>query len=125
MWSYLSRGLYMIKRLRELLNDPELDYQSKSFVLLSVIALIGLFLAMISGIVLGQSFAANLSVCIRNISMGNISKCDPQGDDTYRCFPCICFSSFGVFHKRRSGRRNTCLVRTINSIRCHDAFGQV
>ncbi|MCR5407318.1 MAG: hypothetical protein K6E88_11095, partial [Lachnospiraceae bacterium] len=54
----------MIKKLRELLNDPELDYQSKSFVLLSVIALIGLFLAMISGIVLGQSFAANLSVFI-------------------------------------------------------------
>ncbi len=54
----------MIKRLRELLNDPELDYQSKSFVLLSVIALIGLFLAMISGIILGQSFAANLSVFV-------------------------------------------------------------
>lgn len=64
MWSYLSRGLYMIKRIRDLLNDPELDYQSKSFVLLSVIALIGLFLAMISGIILGQSFAANLSVFI-------------------------------------------------------------
>ncbi len=54
----------MIKKLRELLNDPELDYQSKSFVLLSVIALIGLFLAMISGIILGQSFMANLSVFI-------------------------------------------------------------
>lgn len=54
----------MIKRLRELLNDPELDFQSKSFVLLSVIALIGLFLAMISGIVLGQSFAANFSVFV-------------------------------------------------------------
>lgn len=54
----------MIKKLRELLNDPELDYQSKSFVLLSVIALIGLFLAMISGIFLGQSFMANLSVFI-------------------------------------------------------------
>ena len=54
----------MIKRIRDLLNDPELDYQSKSFVLLSVIALIGLFLAMISGIILGQSFAANLSVFI-------------------------------------------------------------
>ncbi len=54
----------MIKKLRELLNDPELDFQSKSFVLLSVIALIGLFLAMISGIILGQSFMANLSVFI-------------------------------------------------------------
>ena len=54
----------MIKKLRSLLTDPELDYQSKSFVLLSVIALIGLLAATISGILLGQPFMANLSVFI-------------------------------------------------------------
>ncbi len=54
----------MIKKIRSLLSDPELDYQSKSFVLLSVIALLGLLAAMISGILLGQSFMANLSVFI-------------------------------------------------------------
>ena len=54
----------MIKRIKSLLSDPELDFQSKSFVLLSVIALIGLFVALISGILLGQAFAANLSVFI-------------------------------------------------------------
>ena len=54
----------MIKKLRSLLTDPELDYQSKSFVLLSVIALVGLLAATISGILLGQSFMANLSVFI-------------------------------------------------------------
>ncbi len=54
----------MIKRLRILLNDPDLDYRSKSFVLLSVIALVGLFIAMVSGILLGQSFMANLSVFV-------------------------------------------------------------
>ncbi len=55
----------MIKKLRSLLTDQELDYQSKSFVLLSVIALVGLFLAMISGILLGQTLSANLSVLIQ------------------------------------------------------------
>ncbi len=64
VFSHRSGGSYMIKRIKDLLNDPELDFQSKSFVLLSVIALIGLFLAMISGIILGQSFMANLSVFI-------------------------------------------------------------
>lgn len=64
VFSHRSGGSYMIKRIKVLLNDPELDFQSKSFVLLSVIALIGLFLAMISGIILGQSFMANLSVFI-------------------------------------------------------------
>ena len=54
----------MINKIRSLLKDPNLDYQSKSFVLLSVIALIGLFIAMISGILLGQAFAANLSVFV-------------------------------------------------------------
>ncbi|MBR5765696.1 MAG: hypothetical protein IKX95_02830 [Lachnospiraceae bacterium] len=54
----------MIRKIKSLLNDPELDYQSKSFVLLSVIALIGLFIAMISGILLGQSLMANVSVLI-------------------------------------------------------------
>ncbi len=57
----------MIKRIRSLLNDPELDFQSKSFVLFSIITLIGLFVAMISGIVLGQSFYANLFVFIQFI----------------------------------------------------------
>ncbi|MCR5301945.1 MAG: response regulator [Lachnospiraceae bacterium] len=52
----------MIRKIRNLLNDPNLDLQSKSFVLLSSIALVGLFFAMVSGIVLGQSLAANLSV---------------------------------------------------------------
>ncbi len=54
----------MIKKIRSLLNDPNLDLQSKSFILLSAIALIGLFLALISGIILGQSFAANLSLFV-------------------------------------------------------------
>ncbi|MCR5357546.1 MAG: response regulator [Lachnospiraceae bacterium] len=54
----------MINKLRSLLNDPELDYKSKSFVLLSVIALVGLFLAMISGILLGQALVANISVFV-------------------------------------------------------------
>ncbi|MCR5602800.1 MAG: response regulator [Lachnospiraceae bacterium] len=57
----------MIRRIKSLLSDPELDLQSKSFVLLSVIALIGLFLAMISGILLGQALMANLSVLIEFI----------------------------------------------------------
>lgn len=54
----------MIRKLRSLLSDSELDYQSKLFVLLSFIALIGLFVAMVSGILLGQSFTANLSVLV-------------------------------------------------------------
>ncbi len=54
----------MIKKIKSLLTDPNLDYQSKSFILLSVIALVGLFAAMVSGILLGQSFMANLSVFI-------------------------------------------------------------
>lgn len=54
----------MIKKIRSLLSDPNLDFQSKSFVLLASIALIGLFLALISGILLGQDFLANLSVFI-------------------------------------------------------------
>lgn len=57
----------MIKKIRELLDDPDLDFQSKSFVLLSSIALIGLLIALISGIILGQSFFANLSVFIEFI----------------------------------------------------------
>ncbi|MBO4890898.1 MAG: response regulator [Lachnospiraceae bacterium] len=62
----------MIKKIRSLLTDPELDYKSKSFVLLSVIALIGLFIAMISGILLGQSFSANLSVFIEFVLFSGI-----------------------------------------------------
>ena len=54
----------MVRKIKSMLSDPDLDYQSKSFVLLSVIALIGLFIAMISGILLGQAFSANLSVFI-------------------------------------------------------------
>lgn len=54
----------MIKKIRNLLGDSSLDFQSKSFVLLASIALIGLFIALISGIILGQSFMANLSVFI-------------------------------------------------------------
>ncbi len=55
----------MIKKIRSILNDPEVDFQSKSFVLFSIITLIGLFVAMLSGIILGQSFAANLFVFIQ------------------------------------------------------------
>ena len=54
----------MIKKIRSILADPNVDYQSKSFVLLSSIALIGLFGAMVSGIMLGQAFSANLSVFV-------------------------------------------------------------
>ena len=54
----------MIKKIKSLLNDPDLDFQSKSFVVLSSIALIGLFSALISGLILGQSLMANLSVLI-------------------------------------------------------------
>ncbi len=54
----------MIKKIKSLLNDPDLDFQSKSFVVLSSIALIGLFSALISGFLLGQSLMANLSVLI-------------------------------------------------------------
>lgn len=54
----------MIKRIRDLLNDPNQDLKTKTFIVLSAIALIGLFLAMVSGILLGQSFWANLSVFI-------------------------------------------------------------
>ncbi len=54
----------MIKKIRSILADPNVDYQSKSFVLLSSIALIGLFVAMVSGIMLGQAFSANLSVFV-------------------------------------------------------------
>ena len=57
----------MIRKIKSMLSDQKLDYQSKTFVLLSVIALIGLFIAMISGILLGQSFMANLSVFIEFI----------------------------------------------------------
>ena len=62
----------MIRKIKSLLNDPELDYQSKSFVLLSVIALIGLFIAMISGILLGQSLMANVSVLIEFLLFSGI-----------------------------------------------------
>ena len=62
----------MIRKIKSLLNDPELDYQSKSFVLLSVIALIGLFIAMISGILLGQSLMANISVLIEFLLFSGI-----------------------------------------------------
>ena len=55
----------MIKKIRSILNDPEVDFQSKSFVLFSIITLMGLFVAMLSGIILGQSFAANLFVFIQ------------------------------------------------------------
>ena len=54
----------MIKKIKSLLNDPDLDFQSKSFVVLSSIALIGLFSALISGFILGQSLMANLSVLV-------------------------------------------------------------
>ena len=54
----------MIRKIRNLLGDPNLDIQSKSFILLSSIALVGLFFAMIFGIILGQSFMANLSVFV-------------------------------------------------------------
>ena len=54
----------MIKKIKSLLNNPDLDFQSKSFVVLSSIALIGLFSALISGFILGQSLMANLSVLI-------------------------------------------------------------
>ena len=62
----------MINKIKSLLKDPDLDYQSKSFVLLSVIALIGLFIAMISGILLGQAFAANLSVFVEFVLFSGI-----------------------------------------------------
>ncbi len=55
----------MIRKIRSLLTDPELDYKSKLFVLLSVIAHAGLFLALVSGILLGQDFLANLSVFVQ------------------------------------------------------------
>lgn len=54
----------MVKKIRAMLRDPNLDLKSKSFILLSSIALVGLFLAMVSGILLGQSFMANLSVFV-------------------------------------------------------------
>ena len=62
----------MVKKIKSLLSDAELDFQSKSFVLLSVIALAGLFLALISGIILGQSFMANLSVFIEFVLLSGI-----------------------------------------------------
>ncbi len=59
---FLKESIGMINKIISLLKDPELDFQSKSFVLLSAIAQVGMFLALISGILLGQSLAANLSV---------------------------------------------------------------
>ncbi|MCR5672336.1 MAG: response regulator [Lachnospiraceae bacterium] len=55
----------MIKRIKNLLNDPNQDLKTKTFIVLSAIALIGLFLAMVSGILLGQSFWANLAVFVQ------------------------------------------------------------
>ncbi len=55
----------MIKRIRNLLNDPNQDLKTKSFIVLSAIALVGLFFAMLSGILLGQSFWANLAVFVQ------------------------------------------------------------
>ncbi len=62
----------MIRKIKSLLNDPELDYQSKAYVLLSVITLLGLFLAMISGILLGQSLMANAFVFIQFVMFSGL-----------------------------------------------------
>ena len=52
----------MIRKIRKYLDDPNLDFQYKSFILLSLIALVALFFAVVSGILIGQSFSANASV---------------------------------------------------------------
>ena len=65
----------MIKKIKSLLNDPDLDFQSKSFVVLSSIALIGLFSATISGFILGQSLMANLSALIECLLFTGIFLC--------------------------------------------------
>lgn len=54
----------MIKKIRSYLDDPDLDVQYKSFVLLSIIALIGLFLGLVGGIVINQSILANFSLVV-------------------------------------------------------------
>ncbi|MCR5178880.1 MAG: response regulator [Lachnospiraceae bacterium] len=54
----------MIKKIRSYLDDPDLDVQYKSFILLSIIALIGLFLGLVGGIVINQSILANLSLVV-------------------------------------------------------------
>ena len=54
----------MIKKIRKYLDDPNMDLQSRSFILLSIIALLGLFLALISGIIIGQASVANISLFI-------------------------------------------------------------
>ncbi len=51
----------MIAKVKGYLDDPNLDVKYKSFILLSLIALIGIFLACVSGLLLGQSIFAFLS----------------------------------------------------------------
>ncbi len=54
----------MIKKIRKYLEDPNMDLQSRSFVLLSIIALLGLFIALVSGVIIGQATVANISLFI-------------------------------------------------------------
>ena len=54
----------MINKIKKYLDDPNLDLQSRSFILLSIIALLGLFIALISGLVIGQATVANVSLFI-------------------------------------------------------------
>ena len=49
-----------------------MDLQSRSFILLSVIALIGLMLALVSGLIIGQDPAANISLLIEFILFSGI-----------------------------------------------------
>ncbi len=44
----------MIKRIIKYLDAPDMDLQSRSFILLSVIALSGLFIALVSGVIRGN-----------------------------------------------------------------------
>lgn len=54
----------MIKKIRKYLDDPNMDLQSRSFILLSIIALLGLLIALVSGLIIGQATVANVSLFI-------------------------------------------------------------
>ncbi len=50
----------IIKKIREYLDDEELDIQERSFVILSCIALVALVIALLSGISMGQELVTTL-----------------------------------------------------------------
>ncbi|MBE7009133.1 MAG: DegV family EDD domain-containing protein [Ruminococcaceae bacterium] len=54
----------MIKWIRKYLDDPKLDIQERSFVLLSIVGLIGILLAVVNGLVLDQPVMATIFTAV-------------------------------------------------------------